>query len=335
MIQPAAPSIASRIAGTGHYAPSRVLTNRELETRIDTTDAWIVERTGIRERRIAAPGERTSDMAAEAARRALASAEIAATDIDLILVATVTPDMPLPSTAVFVQTKIGARNDCPAFDLAAACAGFCYALSIADKFVRTGAARHVLIVGVELLSRVVDWSDRSTCVLFGDGAGAVVVSPSLGDGRGIITTQLFADGSLAEALCIPAGGSAEGTSEQTLSLRRHLVHMNGREIFKAAVKHLASASKSALESAGMTAGEVDWVVPHQANSRILEGVAERLGVPMSRFYLNLERYGNTSSASIPIALDEGVRSGAIRAGQSVLFCALGGGVAWGAAVVRM
>ncbi|WP_053237718.1 beta-ketoacyl-ACP synthase III [Sandaracinus amylolyticus] len=324
----------SRISGTGHYVPSHVMTNRDLESRVDTTDQWIVERTGIRERRIAAEGEATSDMAAEAARRALASAELDARDIDMIIVATVTPDMPLPSTAVFVQAKIGARNDCAAFDIAAACAGFCYALSIADKFVRAGAAKHVMVVGVELLSRVVDWSDRSTCVLFGDGAGAVVVSESRGDGRGILSTAIHADGSYASALRIPGGGSAEPASARTLELKRHFVEMNGREIFKVAVKNLSSASAAALTAAGVAADDLDWVVPHQANLRILEGVAERTGVPLTRFYLNLARYGNTSSASIPIALDEAVREGAIKAGQSVLFCALGGGVAWGSAVIR-
>lgn len=324
----------ARISGTGHYVPARVVTNGELESRVDTTDAWITERTGIRERRIAADGESTSDMAAEACRRALAAAELDPRDVDLIIVATVTPDMPLPATAVFVQTKIGARSDCPAFDLAAACAGFCYALSIADKFVASGAARHVLVVGVELLSRVVDWSDRGTCVLFGDGAGAVVVSPSNDDGRGILSTAIFADGNHAGALRIPGGGSVEPASARTIEQGRHFVEMNGREIFKVAVKNLSSASSAALGAAGVSPSELDWVVPHQANLRILEGVSERTGVPMERFYLNLAKYGNTSSASIPIALDEAVRGGVIRPGQSVLFCALGGGVAWGSAVLR-
>ncbi|MDQ3031479.1 MAG: ketoacyl-ACP synthase III [Myxococcota bacterium] len=327
-------TIGSRIAGTGHYVPARVVTNKDLEATIDTTDAWIIERTGIRQRRIAAEGESTSDMAAEAARRALEAAEIRATDIDLIIVATVTPDMPLPSTAVFVQTKIGARNDCPAFDLAAACAGFCYALSIADKFVCAGSAKHVLVIGVELLSRVVDWSDRGTCVLFGDGAGAVVVSEARGDGRGIVSTNIHADGNYAAALRIPGGGSVEPASAATIEQGRHFVEMNGREIFKVAVRNLASASNAAVEAAGLKPSDIDWVVPHQANLRILEGVAERTQIPIERFYLNLEHYGNTSSASIPIALDEAVRGGAVRPGQNVLICALGGGVAWGSAVMR-
>lgn len=327
-------SIGSRIAGTGHYVPSRVMTNRDLEARVDTTDAWIIERTGIRERRIAADGESTSDMAAEAARRALQAAELGATDIDLIIVATVTPDMPLPSTAAFVQHKIGARSDCPAFDLAAACAGFCYALSIADKFVRTGGAKHVLVIGVELLSRVIDWTDRGTCVLFGDGAGAVVVSPARDDGRGIVSTNIHADGQHAQALRIPGGGSVEPASARSVELGRHFVEMNGREIFKVAVRNLASASNAAVAAAGLTPADIDWVVPHQANLRILEGVSERTGIPIERFFLNLEHYGNTSSASIPIALDEAVRGGVVRPGHNVLVCALGGGVAWGSAVLR-
>lgn len=327
-------TIGSRISGTGHYVPARVVTNRELESRVDTTDAWIIERTGIRERRIAAEGEFTSDMAAAAARRALEAAELAATDIDLIIVATVTPDMPLPSTAVFVQTKIGARNDCPAFDLTAACAGFCYALSIADNFVRTGSARHVLVIGVELLSRVVDWTDRGTCVLFGDGAGAVVVSPARGDGRGIVSTKIHADGQHAMSLRIPGGGSIEPATTRSVEARRHFVEMNGREVFKVAVRNLASASNAAVETAGLTPGDIDWVVPHQANLRILEAVAERIGIPIERFFLNLDRYGNTSSASIPIALDEAVRNGVVRSEQNILICALGGGIAWGSAVLR-
>jgi 3-oxoacyl-[acyl-carrier-protein] synthase-3 len=326
---------ASRIAGTGHYVPEKVLTNFDLEKMVDTSDEWIVGRTGIHERRVAADGESTSDMAAEAARRALVKAELSATDIDLILVATVTPDMPLPSTAMFVQQKIGARNEVPGFDLAAACAGFIYALSIADQYVKTGAAKHVLVIGVELLSRVLDWNDRSTCVLFGDGAGAVVVSPGRGDGRGIVSTHIYGDGRLAESLCIPGGGSREPTSHATVDKKRHLVHMLGQDIFKVAVKNLTSASVAAIERAGLTPDQIDWVVPHQANSRILEAVSKRCGVPMDRFYLNIDKYGNTSSASVPIALDEGVRDGSLKPGQNLVMCALGGGIAWGSALVRL
>ncbi len=326
--------IAARIAGTGHYVPARELTNADLAKTVDTSDAWIQSRTGMRARRIADRAECTSDMAAEAARRALAAAEVPASEVDLIIVATVTPDMPLPSTAVFVQQKIGARNDCPAFDIAAACAGFCYALQLADLHVRAGLARNVVVVGVELLSRVLDWTDRGTCVLFGDGAGAVVVRPSIAEGRGILSTHIYADGTLAQALRIPAGGSIEPASEQTVAARRHFVQMKGSEIFKVAVRNLVSASKDAIETAGLTPDDVDWVVPHQANLRILEAVSERVGIPMERFYLNLAKYGNTSSASIPIALDEAVKDGSIRPGQTLLFCALGGGIAWGSTLVR-
>jgi 3-oxoacyl-[acyl-carrier-protein] synthase-3 len=327
--------IGSRISGTGHYVPEKVLTNFDLEKLVDTTDAWIVERTGIRERRIAKVGENTSDMAAAAVRRALEAAELSPRDVDMIIVNTVTPDMPLPATAMFVQQSIGARNDCPAFDLAAACAGFIYGLSIADQFIRTGACKHVVVVGVELLSRVLDWKDRGTCVLFGDGAGAVVVSPARDDGRGILSTHIYGDGTLAESLCIPGGGSREPASEASVLAGRHFVHMVGSDIFKIAVKNLTGASVAALEANGLSPDDVDWVVPHQANIRILDGVAKRCGVPMERFYLNIERYGNTSSASVPIALDEGIRKGAIKPGQNLLMCALGGGIAWGSAMVRL
>ena len=323
----------SRILGTGHYVPERVLTNQELEAKVDTSDEWIVSRTGIRERHIAAEGEATSDMASEAAKRALAAAGIEATDLDLIVVATVTPDMPLPSTACFVQSKIGARRDCPSFDIAAACAGFIYGLDLADKFVRTGAAKYVLVVGVELLSRVMNWDDRTTCVLFGDGAGAAIVGASDGE-RGLLSTHIYADGGFTQSLQIPGGGSVEPATASSVAQGRHTVHMIGQDIFKAAVKNLSAASKTALEQNDLTTDDVDWVVPHQANLRILGGVSERVGIPMIRFYLNLERYGNTSSASIPIALDEGVRAGEIKPGQTVLMCALGGGVAWGSAVMR-
>lgn len=327
----------SRIAGTGHYVPSRELTNAELATMVDTTDAWITDRTGIRSRRIVAPGETTSDMASEAARRALEAAEISATDLDLIIVATFTPDAPLPSTASYVQSKIGARHDCPAFDLAAACAGFCYALQVADLHVRGGAAKHVLVIGVESMSSVTDWKDRGTCVLFGDGAGAVIVSTPTeqGDQRGIVGTHLYSDGALAPLLHIPAGGTARPTTAATLADRQHYLKMRGSDVFKVAVKSLVSACKKALEAANLTADDVDWVVPHQANHRILVAVAERLEIPMDRFYINLDRVGNTSSASIPIAFDEAVRGGQIKKGQLVLFCAFGAGVAWASALVRV
>ena len=298
----------ARIAGTGHYVPTRVLSNADLERMVDTSDAWIVERTGIRERRVAGEGQASSDMAAEAAKRAIEAAGLTPRDIDLIIVATVTPDMPLPSTACFVQHKIGARPDCPAFDIAAACAGFLYGLSIADRFIATGGAKHVLVVGVELLTRVLNFRDRSTCVLFGDGAGAAVLSPAEGDGRGLISTHIYADGAQTGSLFIPGGGSRTPASHATVDEGLHYVHMVGQDVFKFAVRALSSASVTALEHNGFSAADVTWVVPHQANMRILEQVSKRVGIGLDRFVLNLDKYGNTSSASIPIAFDEAVRS---------------------------
>lgn len=335
MSQDSNTAVAARIAGTGHYVPEKVLSNHDLEKIVDTSDEWIVERTGIRERRIAAEGENTSDMAAAAARQALEAAELDAEDVDLILVTTVTPDMPLPATAVYVQQKIGARNTCPAMDLAAACAGFVYGMSIADQYIRTGAAKNVLVIGVELLSRVLDWNDRSTCVLFGDGAGAVVVSPGQEGSRGeILSTHIYADGSFASALCIPGGGTSEPATHDSVDRKRHVVHMVGKDIFRFAVRALAEASREALSHNGLGPDDVTWCVPHQANIRILEGVSQRCGIPMDRFYINIDRYGNTSSASVPIALDEAVRDKTIGAGDLLLMCALGGGIAWGSALVR-
>ncbi len=334
MIQP-----ASRILGTGHYLPPIVRTNHDLEKMVDTSDAWIVERTGIRERRIAPDGVVTSDMATAAARKALESAELDPKDLDLIIVGTVTPDMPMPATAVFVQQKLGA-GPCPAFDLSAACAGFIFGLSIADQFIRSGAMRHVLVVGVELLSRVVDWEDRTTCVLFGDGAGAVVLGPangatSRGKPRGILSTKIHSDGELATSLMIPGGGSAAPQSLEVLEHRKHKVHMKGQDIFKVAVKNLYAASKDALDATGLTADEIDWICPHQANLRIIDFAAARLGVPKEKVLVNIDRVGNTSSASIPILLDESIRAGKVRAGDTIVMCALGAGISWGGAILRL
>jgi len=324
----------SRIMGTGHYLPAKILTNVELEKTVDTSDAWVQTRTGIAQRHIAAPGEATSDMATAAARNALEAAGLAATDLDLIIVATISPDMQLPSTAMFVQRNLRTRPDCPGFDLAAACAGFIYGLSVADAYIRAGLARHVLVVGVELLSRIVDWTDRNTCVLFGDGAGAVVVGPSEDPERGILSTHLFADGEQIESLYIPAGGTRTPITHELLEQRKHLVHMAGKEVFKYAVRALASASQVALKANGLRPDQVDWLIPHQANKRIIEAVVHRCGIPMERCYINIERTANTSSASVPIALDQAVREGAIKPGQMLVFCALGGGFAWGSAAVR-
>jgi 3-oxoacyl-[acyl-carrier-protein] synthase-3 len=327
-------STYSRILGTGAYAPERVLTNHELEKLVDTSDQWITERTGIKQRHVAREDETASDMAVVAARRALELSGLTPADLDMIIVGTISGDLPMPACAVFVQQKLGA-GPIPSFDVSAACAGFLYAMSIADQFIRSGLHKHVLIIGVELLSRLIDWKDRTTCVLFGDGAGAAVLGPATGDGRGVLSTKLYTDASLAESLCIPAGGSKERITEESLKAGRDKVHMVGSDIFKIAVKNLTSASRSALVDAKMDADSVRWVVPHQANSRIISQVAQRLDIPMERFVLNIDRYGNTSSASIPIALDEGFRDGRIKPGDTVLMCALGAGISWGSALVRM
>ncbi|MCC6903686.1 MAG: ketoacyl-ACP synthase III [Polyangiaceae bacterium] len=324
----------SRIAGTGAYVPERVMTNASLETLVDTSDEWIRERTGIKERRIAAEGEAASDMAVQAARRALEAAGLTPADLDMIIVGTISADMPLPACAAFVQQKLGCPG-IPAFDVAAACAGFVYAMSIGDQFIRSGAHRNVLVIGVELLSRVLNWKDRATCVLFGDGAGAAVLTPAGDDGRGVLSTRLYTDATLAESLCIPAGGSKEPLTAAGIEEARDKVHMVGGDIFKVAVRNLTSASREALEVAGLEPKAVDWVVPHQANMRIITQVAQRLDIPLDRFVLNIERYGNTSSASIPIALDEGVRDGRIQPGNTVLMCALGAGISWASALCRM
>jgi 3-oxoacyl-[acyl-carrier-protein] synthase-3 len=336
MGHPATPR--SRIVGLGHYLPPIVRTNVDLEKMVDTSDAWITERTGIRERRIAPDGIVTSDMATHAAREALAMAGLKPTDLDMIIVGTVTPDMPMPATAVFVQQKLGAGT-CPAFDLSAACAGFVFGLTIADQFVRSGAMKHVLVVGVELLSRVIDWSDRTTCVLFGDGAGAAVIGPadpSEGErASGILSTKILTDGALAASLMIPGGGSVSPASHEVIEQKLHKVHMKGQDIFKVAVKNLFSASKNALDAAGMTEADVDWICAHQANLRIIDQVTSRLRVPQEKVLINNDRVGNTSSASIPILVDENFRSGKIKKGDTVLMCALGAGISWGSALVRM
>jgi 3-oxoacyl-[acyl-carrier-protein] synthase-3 len=324
----------SRIAGTGRALPPRVLTNHDLEKMVDTSDAWIVERTGIKERRVLDQPLATSDLATEAGLRACKAAGIDPATIDCIIVGTVTPDMPFPATATFVQKKLGARPGGAAFDLSAACAGFLYGLAVADGFIGRGMFQRVLVIGVEILSRIVDWTDRGTCVLFGDGAGAVVLVPEKEEGRGLLSTHIHADGNYTDALCIPAGGTKTPLTPDLVAAKQQFVKMNGREVFRHAVRNMASASLAALDANGLKAADVNWVFAHQANLRILEGVAERVGIPLERFFLNIEKYGNTSSASLPIVLDEAVEQGKLRAGDIVLFSALGGGLAWGAAVMR-
>ncbi|MCP4604761.1 MAG: ketoacyl-ACP synthase III [Proteobacteria bacterium] len=323
----------TRIVGTGSYVADGVLTNYDLEKMVDTTNEWIVDRTGIRERRIASDGVVTSDMAAFALKQALEMAEISPNELDMIICGTVTPDRPLPATAAYVQQKVGATNHCASFDLSAACAGFIYGLSIADNFIRLGNAKYIGVIGVELLSRVLDFKDRNTCVLFGDGAGAAVVTGD-SSGRGILSTHLFTDGSLTNILNIPAGGSALPPTETTVAERQHYVHMGGREVYRYAVRYLSDAAKLAISKNNIESHEIDKVVAHQANIRILSAVASRVGISLDKFVLNIERFGNTSSASIPLALDEAVRKGLIEENEVLLMIALGGGISWGSALMR-
>jgi len=321
------------ISGTGSYAPERILTNAELAESVDTSDEWIYTRTGIRERKIATDGELTSDMAAEAGRRSVEAAGIDRDEIDLIIVATTTPDMPFPSTACLVQHKLGLKS-LAAFDLQAACSGFLYALETGAAMVRSGAYRNALVIGAERLSSIVDWQDRSTCVLFGDGAGSVVVSRNHDPKSGWLGAQLGCDGSAVELLHLPGGGCKIPASSASVDERQHFIKMKGREVFKAAVRVMEQSARQILEHHGLTADQVGCVVPHQANLRIIETLAARLGIPMDRFFLNLDRYGNTSAASIPIALDEAVRSGRIKSGEVVLMVAFGGGLTWGSSLIR-
>lgn len=319
------------IAGIGSYVPTRVLTNADLERMVATSDEWIRERTGIRERRIAATGEACSDLAVQAGKRALTAAGLAATDVDMILVATCTGDYPLPATACLVQHQLGATK-AAACDLSAACCGFVYALSVADAYIKTGM-RHVLVIGSEVMSAITDWTDRNTCVLFGDGAGAVVVSASDGE-RGILSTHLRSDGTLCELIMVPGGGSRTPPSEKVLAERLQYITMKGNETFKVAVRTLEEIARSTLSANHLRVEDIDLYVPHQANIRILKAVMERLGLPIEKVMLNVERYGNTSAASIPIALDEAVHEGRIKDGSLVMLGAFGAGLTWASAVIR-
>jgi len=322
--------IYSRIVGTGAYLPEKVLTNADLEKLVDTNDEWIRERTGIRERHIAAEGQTTSDLAVEAAKQAMAAAGVTAAEIDLLIVGTTTPDIIFPSTACLVQHRIGA-NGCAAFDVNAACSGFIFALSIADKFVRSGTTKCALVIGAETLTRMLDWSDRGTCVLFGDGAGAVVLKPS--DQPGILSTHLHADGAYKELLYNPVGVSAGfKLDEKNAGVR---VMMTGNDVFKVAVKTLDAVVEETLSANNLQKSDIDWLVPHQANLRIITATAKRLDMPMDRVIVTVDKHGNTSSASVPMALDHAVRSGKIQPGQMVLMEAFGGGFTWGSALVRL
>ncbi len=321
--------IYSRIAGTGSYLPEKVLTNDDLAKFIDTSDEWIAARTGIRERHVAAEGEFTSDLAYHASVRALEAAGVDAKDLDLIVVGTTTPDLIFPSTACLLQHRIGAGG-CAAFDVNAACSGFVYALTVADKFIRSGAAKTVLVVGAETLTRMLDWSDRSTCVLFGDGAGAVVLKADTE--TGILSTHMHADGGKKELLWNPVGVSVGFKPDEPNAGVKVL--MTGNEVFKHAVKALDSVVEETLEANGLDRHDIDWLIPHQANLRIIEATAKRLDMPMERVIVTVDKHGNTSSGSVPLALDEAVRSGRVQRGQLVLLEAFGGGFTWGSALLR-
>ncbi len=321
--------IRARIIGTGSYLPQRILSNAELAARVDTSDEWIIERTGIRQRHIAAAGEFTSDLGAEAARRALASAGLAPADVDLIVVATATPDQTFPACATVIQHKLGMAHGV-AFDVAAVCSGFLYALQVADALLTSGAYRTALVIGAETFSRLLDWEDRATCVLFGDGAGAVVLRAESAAGtsadRGILATRLHSDGRYNDLLYVDGGPGSTGTTGK--------LRMKGREVFRHAVTNLASVMTETLDAAGLSAADVAWVVPHQANLRILEATAKKLHLPVERVIVTVDSHANTSAASVPLALDTAVRDGRVKANDLLLLEAMGGGFTWGAAAVR-
>jgi len=319
----------ARIAGTGSYLPEKVLTNDDLAKIVDTSDEWIATRTGIRERHVAAEGETTGDLAYQAAIRAMQAAGVEASELDLIVLGTTTPDLIFPSTACLLQARLGA-NGCPAFDVNAACSGFVYALSVADKFIRTGTVKTALVVGAETLTRMLDWTDRSTCVLFGDGAGAVVLKAD--EETGILGTHLHADGAKKELLWNPVGVSVGFKPEEHNAGVKVL--MTGNEVFKHAVKALDAVVEETLAANDLDRHEIDWLIPHQANLRIIEATAKRLDLPMERVIVTVDRHGNTSSGSVPLALDEAVRSGKVQRGQLVLLEAFGGGFTWGSVLLR-
>lgn len=319
------------IIGTGKYVPERVLTNADMEKMVDTSDEWIVTRTGIKERRIAAEHEATSDLAFHAAEKALQTAGITAEELDLIVVSTVTPDMSFPSTACLVQKRLGATK-AAAFDLSAACSGFIYGLANASNFIAMGTYKYALVIGAECLSRITDYTDRNTCILFGDGAGAVVLGP-VPEGRGFQSFVLGADGNGGELLKIEAGGTRMSASLDTVQNKRHYIYMNGREVFKFAVRIMGNAAEEALEKAGKTKEDISLMVPHQANTRIIHAALERLNLPEEKCVINLPYYANTSAASIPLALAEAAEEGRLQEGDTILLVGFGGGLTWGASII--
>jgi 3-oxoacyl-[acyl-carrier-protein] synthase III len=324
---------STRIIGTGSYVPLKVLTNADLEKLVDTSDEWIVTRTGISTRHMAADDEATSDLAAHAGQAALQAARLDPADLDMILVATATPDHAFPSTACVVQERLGARR-AAGLDISAACSGFVYGIAVADGLIRVGTSRTVLLIGAETLTRVVNWQDRNTCVLFGDGAGAVLFQADEGE-RGVLSTHLYADGSKGEILIVPGGGSRHPISQAVLDQGLAKIQMNaGNEVFKLAVRAMEDAALTALKRHNLTVGDIDHIISHQANLRIISALGQRLGVPEQKVIANVQRVGNTSAASIPLAMDEAVRDGRIQPGHLVLLCAFGGGLTWGAALIR-
>ncbi|KPL04556.1 MAG: 3-oxoacyl-ACP synthase [candidate division Zixibacteria bacterium SM23_73_2] len=324
--------INAAITGTGSSTPKRVLTNFDLEKIVDTSDEWITERSGIKERRIVENGIASSDLSLEASKQAMEEAKVTPEQIDMILVGTVTPDYLLPSTACILQDKLGAKN-AGVMDIVAACSGFIYGLSTAQAFIQSQQCKTILVIGVEILSSVTDWTDRNTCVLFGDGAGAAIVQDT-NDDRGILATFLSGDGSLANLLHIPIGGSKVPLTEDNIKERKHFIRMQGSEVFKSAVRSMGDATERILKLGGITSEQVDLLIPHQANIRIIEATARRVKIPMDRVFVNIQKYGNTSSASIPIALDEARKSGVIKPGSMVALVAFGGGFTWGSALVK-
>jgi len=320
------------IVGTGSYVPEKILTNADLSRIVDTTDEWITTRTGIKERRVAAKDEQTSDMATKAALKAMEQAKVAAKDIDLILVATATPDMLFPATACFVQKKIGASN-AACLDISAACAGFLFGIEIAQQFITSHTHNTVLVIGAEKLTSITNWTDRNTCVLFGDGAGAAVLQHR-GGAHGVISTHIGSDGQFSDILFMPGGGSRCPITKENADMNLATIHMSGKEVYKQAITAMLSASKKALEQAGLSIDDIACVIPHQANLRIIEAIADRLKIPLEKFYVNLDKYGNTSAAAVAIALDEANRSGRIKHGDYVLMVVFGGGLTWASTIVE-
>ncbi|HTP30166.1 MAG TPA: beta-ketoacyl-ACP synthase III [Anaeromyxobacteraceae bacterium] len=323
----------SIVVGTGSYAPNKVLTNTDLERIVDTTDEWIVERTGIRERRIAAAEEASSDLAFEASQRALEMAGIAAADLELIILGTITPDFPWPASAAILQGRLGNKKAF-AFDISAACSGSLFGLSIADRYISTGATKNALVVGADILTRITDWTDRNTCILFGDAAGAMVIGPTSDEKRGFRSFHLHTDGSQWPILHQPGPGTRHPLSQELLDKRQHYLFMNGKEVFKFAVRALEDCCREALVANHMAASDIDHVIVHQANKRIVDATLQRLGISPSRCFMNLERYGNTSAASVPMTLDEANRDGRFKSGDMLLVTAIGAGMAWGSCIIR-